>query len=58
MKKRILLLNDRLAGGGAEQVLQLVAADLASDAKTALRAGFEDTGFLEWLTDELTVRIN
>ena len=36
----------------------LVAADLASDAKTALRAGFEDTGFLEWLTDELTVRIN
>ena len=30
MKKRILLLNDRLAGGGAEQVLQRVAADLAA----------------------------
>ena len=30
MKKRILLLNDRLAGGGAEQVLQRIAADLAA----------------------------
>ena len=30
MKKRVLLLNDRLAGGGAEKVLQLVAADLAA----------------------------
>ena len=30
MKKKILLLNDRLAGGGAEQVLQRIAADLAA----------------------------
>ncbi len=30
MRKQVLLLNDRLAGGGAERVLQLVAADLAS----------------------------
>ena len=30
MKKQILLLNDRLAGGGAEQVLQRIAADLAA----------------------------
>ena len=30
MGKRILLLNDRLAGGGAERVMQLVAADLAA----------------------------
>ena len=34
-----------------------LAADLANEAKIALRAGFEDTEFLEWLTDELTVRI-
>lgn len=31
MKKRILLLNDRLAGGGAEQVLRHIAADLAAE---------------------------
>ena len=30
MGKKILLLNDRLCGGGAEQVLQRVAADLAA----------------------------
>ena len=30
MGKQVLLLNDRLAGGGAEQVLQHIAADLAA----------------------------
>ena len=30
MKKRVLLINDRLVGGGAEQVLRYIAADLAA----------------------------
>ena len=29
-KKQILLLNDRLVGGGAEQIMQRIAADLAA----------------------------
>ena len=35
-----------------------VVSELGEEAKKALRAEFADTGFLEWLTDELSVRRN